>query len=85
MWQKVNHFPGSKALTRKDLLKKALTQFNRTGGRLASEFDIIPDTYILPGEYLEFVNAFSKGTELKGPNIFFIKIFCLFIVKILFF
>ncbi len=65
-WQKVNHFPGSKALTRKDLLKKNLTQCKRIGGKMSSTFDIIPETYTLPGEYLEFVNAFTKGAETKG-------------------
>ena len=27
MWQKVNHFAGAKALTRKDMLKKSLHRY----------------------------------------------------------
>ena len=38
------------------------------GGRLAREFDFSPATYILPKEYLQFVEAFSARAEAEGPG-----------------
>ena len=58
-WQRVNHFPSSRQLTRKDTLKRNLERFTRMGGRLAEAFNIMPATFVLPGEYLAFVNAFN--------------------------
>ncbi|RLN71040.1 hypothetical protein BBJ29_008749, partial [Phytophthora kernoviae] len=79
-WQKVNHFQHAKALTRKDCLKKNIGKYLAAGGRLRQAFDIIPLTFILPKEYVAFVNAFQERSErLKrdgfsdGKNIWIMK------------
>ena len=51
-FQKVNHFPGLSELTRKDrLIANVVAMQERFGKR---EFDIIPDSYILPDEFADF-------------------------------
>ncbi|XP_066463751.1 tubulin polyglutamylase TTLL5 isoform X1 [Eleutherodactylus coqui] len=61
-FQKVNHFPRSYELTRKDRLYKNMQRMQQTHGM--RNFNLLPQTYLLPGEYQEFCNAFSKD---RGP------------------
>ena len=51
--QRVNHFPNHVELTRKDLLAKNVKRAKRQAekdGADPAEFDLIPKTYVLPGE-----------------------------------
>jgi hypothetical protein len=59
-WQRCNHFAGIKALTRKDLLARHLERARRSRG---AAFDLCPRTFQLPGEYVAFVDAFTKAAE----------------------
>ncbi|KAF6716633.1 Tubulin polyglutamylase TTLL5 [Oryzias melastigma] len=61
-FQKVNHFPRSYELTRKDRLYKNIQRMQQTHG--FKHFHIIPQTFVLPSEYQEFRNCFAKD---KGP------------------
>ncbi|XP_072127950.1 tubulin polyglutamylase TTLL5 isoform X3 [Mobula birostris] len=61
-FQKVNHFPRSYELTRKDRLYKNIQRMQQTHG--FKHFNIIPQAFILPSEYQELSNAHSKD---KGP------------------
>ncbi|KAM3918235.1 tubulin polyglutamylase TTLL5 [Leptodactylus fuscus] len=61
-FQKVNHFPRSYELTRKDRLYKNVQRMQQTHGM--RNFNLLPQTYLLPGEYQEFCNTFSKD---RGP------------------
>ncbi|XP_075048148.1 tubulin polyglutamylase TTLL5 isoform X2 [Mixophyes fleayi] len=61
-FQKVNHFPRSYELTRKDRLYKNVQRMQQRHGM--RNFDLLPLTYLLPGEYQEFCNTFSKD---RGP------------------
>ncbi|KAL4140819.1 hypothetical protein PRNP1_015099 [Phytophthora ramorum] len=79
-WQKVNHFQHAKALTRKDCLKKHIGKYLAAGGRLRHAFDIIPPTFLLPKEYVAFVQAFQERSERlrqsgfsEGKNIWIMK------------
>jgi hypothetical protein len=54
----VNHFEGSKELTRKDLLKKNIQRYTDMSGKGSEAFEIMPQTFQLPHEYTLFVNAF---------------------------
>ncbi|RLN63670.1 hypothetical protein BBJ28_00023134, partial [Nothophytophthora sp. Chile5] len=79
-WQKVNHFQHAKALTRKDCLKKHIGKYLAAGGRLRQAFDIIPPTFLLPKEYVAFVQAFqARGERLResgvaeGRNVWIMK------------
>ncbi|XP_056282088.1 tubulin polyglutamylase TTLL5 isoform X3 [Pseudoliparis swirei] len=61
-FQKVNHFPRSYELTRKDRLYKNIQRMQQTHG--FKHFHIVPLTFVLPSEYQEFCNCFAKD---KGP------------------
>ncbi|XP_075874335.1 tubulin polyglutamylase TTLL5 isoform X2 [Nelusetta ayraudi] len=61
-FQKVNHFPRSYELTRKDRLYKNIQRMQQTHG--FKNFNIVPQTFVLPSEYQEFCNCFVKD---KGP------------------
>ncbi|NXH96903.1 TTLL5 polyglutamylase, partial [Pachycephala philippinensis] len=60
--QKVNHFPRSYELTRKDRLYKNVSRMQLTHG--FKTFHILPQTFILPTEYQEFCSTYSKD---RGP------------------
>ncbi|KAM7402946.1 hypothetical protein PAMA_003732 [Pampus argenteus] len=61
-FQRVNHFPRSYELTRKDRLYKNIQRMQQTHG--FKNFHIVPQTFVLPSEYQEFCNCFAKD---KGP------------------
>ncbi|XP_053394016.1 tubulin polyglutamylase TTLL5-like isoform X3 [Mercenaria mercenaria] len=61
-FQKINHFPRSYELTRKDRLFKNIQRMQQIKG--VKNFDIVPSSFVLPGEYQEFCTAFLKD---KGP------------------
>lgn len=58
--QKINHFPGSTELTHKDRLAFNIRKKKEKYGM---EYDIIPDTFILPDEYSA---AYDCIKELGG-------------------
>ncbi|NXJ88241.1 TTLL5 polyglutamylase, partial [Corythaixoides concolor] len=60
--QKVNHFPRSYELTRKDRLYKNISRMQLAHG--FKTFHILPQTFILPSEYQDFCNTYSKD---RGP------------------
>ena len=70
IWQKVNHFDDSKQLTRKDLLKKNLQRFTdmKEMNKYAGEFEIMPQTYLLPHEYTQFVASFKEFESMKSST-----------------
>ena len=55
-YQKINHFPSSFEITRKDKLAINVNRMQHKYGK--SMFDFIPDTYTLPDEYSDFVEHF---------------------------
>uniref|UniRef100_A0A8C1U3J6 Tubulin--tyrosine ligase-like protein 5 n=1 Tax=Cyprinus carpio TaxID=7962 RepID=A0A8C1U3J6_CYPCA len=57
-FQKVNHFPRSFELKRKDRLYKNIQRMQQTHG--FQNFHIVPQTFVLPAEYQEFSSSFSK-------------------------
>uniref|UniRef100_S4RUG6 Tubulin--tyrosine ligase-like protein 5 n=1 Tax=Petromyzon marinus TaxID=7757 RepID=S4RUG6_PETMA len=61
-FQKVNHFPRSYELTRKDRLCKNVQRMQQSHGH--KHFNIIPATFLLPAEYQDFCSAHSKD---RGP------------------
>ncbi|CAL4122313.1 unnamed protein product, partial [Meganyctiphanes norvegica] len=66
-WQKVNHFPRSSELTRKDRLYMNIKRMQRQFG--VKLFDFIPTSFILPTEYREFCDTHlrERGTWIVKP------------------
>ncbi len=59
--QRVNHFPGSWCVGRKDRLVKCIERAKRN----SKEYDgIIPKTYVLPRDYNEFVKRAGRKKQL---------------------
>jgi hypothetical protein len=62
--QRINHFPTSQHLTRKDLLKKTLDLLiKHKGFKYSQQFKLQPETFVLPAEYNSFVEVYSKYQE----------------------
>jgi hypothetical protein len=51
-WQRVNHFPRSRELSRKDLLYANLRRLTRLPGKRGEAFEIMPTTFLLPHEFV---------------------------------
>uniref|UniRef100_W8AFP2 Tubulin--tyrosine ligase-like protein 5 n=2 Tax=Ceratitis capitata TaxID=7213 RepID=W8AFP2_CERCA len=61
-YQRVNHFPRSYELTRKDRLYKNIEKMQHLRG--IKHFDIVPQSFILPSEYKDLISAHNKN---RGP------------------
>ena len=57
-YQKINHFPSSQEITRKDKLAINVAKMQHKFGK--SQFDFLPDTYVIPDEFGDFYNHFQK-------------------------
>lgn len=60
-FQKVNHFPSSSELTRKDRLWSNFHEMSKAFG--SDTFDFVPRTYVLPKELDDFLSAFEQQPE----------------------
>lgn len=73
-FQKINHFPQSFELTRKDWLWANVVKMQEKFGN--EIFDLVPDSYILPDEFADFYSHFhsikNKATE-NEQNMWIIK------------
>ena len=64
VFQRVNHFPNSRQLTRKDLLKKILEKYKH----------LMMLTFILPNEYVKFVDSFMSFRQKdRSLNFWIVK------------
>lgn len=67
-WQRINHFPGSTELTRKDRLWHHFAEMAQSFG--TRDFDFVPETYVLPEQVDEFLECYEKAkcTWIVKPN-----------------
>ena len=72
VWQKANHFIGAKNVSRKDFLKRNIERAMKFSARAKNCFDIMPLTYILPKEYVAFLETFSDLEDKEGKMNFWI-------------
>ncbi|KAJ3013292.1 putative tubulin polyglutamylase ttll2 [Thoreauomyces humboldtii] len=56
-YQRLNHFPRTTALTRKDSLYRLLRTMRGIYG--VSHFDFVPETWSLPNDYTKFVKVYA--------------------------
>ena len=66
-YQKINHFPKSFEITRKDLMLQHLSKMKH---RFAREYSFFPETYILPQESSIFMTSAEKH---RGERWFIVK------------
>lgn len=64
-WQRLNHFPRTDAITRKDCLVRNVRRMRCVHGN--SLFDFHPLSYILPNEYTKFVSDYARESQ-KSKN-----------------
>ncbi|VDK74356.1 unnamed protein product [Litomosoides sigmodontis] len=65
-WQRVNHFPRSFLLTRKDKLHECL---GRAQTLFGSSYNIIPEFFVTPKDYPKFVDHFNAQSHGLKPFI----------------
>lgn len=70
-WQRLNHFPKSTNITKKDGLARNLRRMRTSYG--GSMFEFFPLTFILPNEYKKFVAEFSKQDGGQQSNYWICK------------
>ena len=63
-YQKINHFPSSYEITRKDKLCMNILRMQEKFGRKA--FNIVPETFVLPDEFADFFSFFHKEKNKEG-------------------
>lgn len=60
-YQRINHFPRTEELTRKDRLFSNITKMQDKFGK--EVFNFIPETYILPNDFSEFMHRFQSTPD----------------------
>jgi len=79
-YQRVNHFPGSTELTRKDRMWKHLAEIAQTFGK--DSFGFVPETFVLPEQIEEFLSCYHRTKHLwivkpsassRGRGIFLLR------------
>lgn len=77
--QRVNHFPSSSELTRKDRL---WTHFHRMAEQFGNDFDFVPESYVLPKQLDHFLSSYQNENRLwivkpnassQGKGIFLLR------------
>ena len=72
VWQRANHFIGAKNVSRKDFVKRNIERAQKFSARAKNVFDIMPLTFILPKEYVAFLETFSDLEDKEGKMNFWI-------------
>ncbi|UJR26634.1 hypothetical protein I4U23_007952 [Adineta vaga] len=62
-YQKINHFPGSFQIGRKDRLWRNLSHMQAVHSR--RDFDFVPQTFVLPADFLLFKRVFEETADSK--------------------
>ncbi|KRX04923.1 hypothetical protein PPERSA_06557 [Pseudocohnilembus persalinus] len=75
IFQKLNHFPGNRNLHRKDLIFQNIQRAQKISPQANKYFaDIMPLTFLLPKEYLQFSERFQRDKNIEGDyNIWIMK------------
>ena len=72
-FQKVNHLINNRVVHRKDLLHKHIMRVRRLNKKNNEIFDIMPLTFLLSKEYVNFVEEFHKYKDTDDDNIWIVK------------
>ena len=63
---------GAKNVSRKDFLKRNIERAQKFGPKANATFNIMPLTFILPKEYVGFLETFSELEDKEGKFNFWI-------------
>ncbi|KAF4742183.1 Tubulin tyrosine ligase-like, member [Perkinsus olseni] len=66
-YQKMNHFPRSGCITRKDSLVRIMRRMAAVHG--SQVYDFVPEAFILPNEYTKFVETYSEQDECSRAGL----------------
>ena len=72
-FQKVNHLINNRIVHRKDLLHKHIMRVRKLNKKCNEYFDIMPLTFLLSKEYVNFVEEFHRIKETDDYNIWIVK------------
>ena len=72
-FQKVNHLINNRIVHRKDLLHKHIMRVRKLNKKCNEFFDIMPLTFLLSKEYVNFVEEFHKIKDTDDFNIWIVK------------
>ena len=74
-WQRVNHYPRARNLTRKDCLARNVGRLRNLtkGTRFEGYFDVCPATFLLPQDYAKLVAAFRARAAVEARNLWIMK------------
>ena len=72
-FQKVNHLINNRIVHRKDLLHKHIMRVRKLNKKCNEFFDIMPLTFLLSKEYINFVEEFHKIKDTDDFNIWIVK------------
>jgi Tubulin-tyrosine ligase family len=62
-YQKINHFPNSYEITRKDRMSVHLTSIQEKFGK--DDYNFFPETYVIPEEYAEFYTKYYSDKQAQ--------------------
>ena len=66
-YQRLNHYPKASCIARKDVMLRGIRKSKGQYGRV---YDIVPEGYIIPSEYVQFCEAYSKvKTVARGGSV----------------
>ena len=72
-FQKVNHLINNRIVHRKDLLHKHIMRVRKLNKKCNEIFDIMPLTFLLSKEYVNFVEEFQRIKDTDDYNIWIVK------------
>ena len=72
-FQKVNHLINNRTIHRKDLLQKHIMRVRKLNKKCDELFNIMPLTFLLSKEYVNFVEEFHKLKDTNTNNIWIVK------------
>jgi tubulin polyglutamylase TTLL2 len=64
-WQKLNHYPKTAIITRKDSLFRCLRTMKCIYGSI---YDYYPQTFVLPCEFKKFIRVYAQEEQCQKPK-----------------
>lgn len=66
-WQRLNHYPETIRITRKDYLARHLKRMKGIYGSTLYEFS--PPSFVMPNDYMKFITEYTKERQIPGKKL----------------